>query len=497
MAPFRCRTLSPMRRHETPSPIASVLARHAPRHMERILDPAVGNGALLDPFFRRLGRCEIFAVDIDREPLRRVKLEFGSIPGIKLNTIKAGFLKWACDYRRRSEVPFDCVVMNPPFAARKHKWSSFAGLARILGPYVVPKTGPVEAGFVLGAVALLKPGGRLLAVLPASLVTAPCLGWVREFLAAHGAIRHVHELPRFAFPEIESRIYLVVYEKGRQQKKILLLNHDLLKPEEMLIEADNNASQRLDFGYYRSLTRLNLLKEKRLLGWRPLGELARISRGTAPTPGISRSVVHTGNYTDGFWRPARARRLGTNWRFDGGVRAGDILVKRVSRNCARSFGIVYGIHNAAASDCVLIIHPRSSIGTIRLLFALRCLMSLDFCPGLLEKGTGASYLSQSDLHCFEVPFALSKRYPQRFSLYATAVRHRSFATMRKIELEVGRALVRLAGRIQKRTLLKSGSTGPDGLQSGESDGDFARQPKLENPGSRRIRLGPAPRREMH
>jgi hypothetical protein len=396
----------------------------------------------LEPFFRRLGRCDIFAVDTDSRPLRRVELEFGCTPGIKLKVVQADFLEWACDYRRRRQSLFDCIVMNPPFSARKHRWLSLAGLAGIVGPFAVPQTGPVEAGFVLGAISLLKPGGRLLAVLPASLVTAPCLGWIREFMAAHGAIRHVHELPRFTFPKIESRIYLVVYEKGRQQNKILLLNHDLLKPEEMLIEAQGKLSQRLDFGYYSSIRKFNILRGRRLLDWRPLNELANIWRGTAPTPGISRSVVHTGNYRDGFWRSSGDSGFGPDNAFEGVVRPGDILVKRVSRNCAHSFGIADGIHCALASDCVLIVHPRAGISTLRLLFAIRCLMTLDFGPALLEKGTGASYLAQREINCFEVPFALSKCFPRHFRLYVAALRRRCFAPMQKIEVEVGLRLTR-------------------------------------------------------
>jgi tRNA1(Val) A37 N6-methylase TrmN6 len=430
-----------MRRHETPSSVASVLARHAPRQMKRILDPAVGNGVLLEPFFRRLGRREFFAIDTDSRPLRRVEQEFGSISGTKLKVVQADFLKWACDYRTRSGSLFDCIVMNPPFAARKNRWRSLAGLAGILGPYPLPQAGPIEAGFVLGAIALLRPGGRLLAILPASLVSAPCLGWIREFMAAHGAIRRVHELPRFTFPKIESRTYLVVYEKGRQNTTTLLLNHDLLKPEEMLIEENGAVSQRLDFGYYRSSGKIDILKQRRLLGWRPLGELARIWRGTAKTPGISKSVVHTGNYRDGFWHSSKIRRSWTGGRVEQLIQAGDVLVKRVSRNCARSFGLSDRTYCALASDCVLIIRPRVRISTIRLLFALRCLMALDFGPALLERGTGASYLAQVELSRFEVPFALSKRYPGYFRLYVGEVRRRCFAAMQKLEAEVGRRLL--------------------------------------------------------
>ena len=53
------------------------------------------------------------------------------------------------------------------------------------------------------------------------------------------------------------------------------------------------------------------------------------------------------------------------------------------------------IDGLLASDCVLMIRPKSKLAATRLLFALRCLMALDFGPSLLEKGIGASYTNYS------------------------------------------------------------------------------------------------------
>lgn len=347
--------------------------------------------------------------------------------------------------KRRGEL-FDCVVMNPPFAGRRKRWKSLVGLKNLLGLDSVPDVGPVEAGFVLGAIALLRPGGRLLAVLPASLMTSPSTGWVRGIMAGTGAIRHVHELPRFAFPEIESRIYLVVYEKGGQRRKTLLLNHDLEEPEKLVVAWGSAVgAERLDFGYHSAMARFSGLRKRASLGWCRLGELATVWRGTEKTPGIAESVVHTGNYVGGFWRSDPVRALKGGAVTGGRIRAGDILVRRVSRNCARSFGLGVGIRGALASDCVLIVRPRYRVSSARLLFAVRCLMALDFGPGLLERGTGASYLAQGELRSLEVPYGVSRVYRALFDLYSTAVRCRFFEAMQGVESRAARRLLGVRG----------------------------------------------------
>jgi hypothetical protein len=430
-----------MRRHETPLAIAYALARHRPREVTRILDPAVGNGVLLEPFFRRSkAGFEAFAVDSDSRPLKRVRATFGGEPSKGLRVVHADFLEWAGRYAARRGELFDCVVMNPPFVGRKGKWKPLAGIKKLIDLDAVPDSGPVEAGFVLGAIALLRPGGRMLAVLPASLVTAPSCAWVRGVMSGTGAVRHVHELPRFAFPDIEGRIYLVVYEKGRRQGQALLLNHDLEEPERLVVGSDVVAGAgRLDYGYHSAIASYGALLEREALEWRPLGELATIWRGTQRTPVIGKSVVHTGNYVGGFWRTVVARRSNGGVWGDERIRPGDILVRRVSRNCSASFGLGVGIVGALVSDCVLVVRPRYGISSARLLFAVRCMMTLAFGPQLLERGTGASYLAQGELAALEVPYGLARKCCGLFGDYVRAIRARSLARMQAVEVTAVRA----------------------------------------------------------
>ena len=432
-----------MRRHETPIAIANALARHGPRKLACILDPSVGNGALLEPFFRRSkAGFTAFAVDTDSRALNRVRAKFGTESGNDLRVVHGDFFDWACSYASRRDKLFDCVVMNPPFAGRKGKWRDLAGVAKLLNLETFPEVGPVEAGFVLAAIALLRPGGRLLAVLPALIMTTPSSAWVRRLMNRTGAIRHVHELPHFAFPGIEGRIYLVVYEKGGRHGQTLLLNHDLKEPERLLMDNGFVASaERLDFGYHQANAKYGALTKRVGIGWHRLGDLAEIWRGTERTPGIGKAVIHTKNYVSGFWRSHGV--LGSPPGGSGyeRIRAGDILVRRVSRNCSSSFGLAVGIRGALVSDCVLVLRPRYRVSSVRLLFAIRCLMTLDFGARLLERGTGATYIAQRELKSLEVPFGIAQTYAGLYENYAYAVRSGSFSRMQDLEAKIAERVV--------------------------------------------------------
>ena len=85
-----------------------------------------------------------------------------------------------------------------------------------------------------------------------------------------------------------------------------------------------------------------------------------------------------------------------------------------------------------ASDCVLIVRPGYRVSSVRLLFAIRCLMALDFGPALLERGTGASYLAQGELVNVEVPYGLSRVCRALFGPYGRAVRCCCFEAMQGV-----------------------------------------------------------------
>ena len=98
---------------------------------------------------------------------------------------------------------------------------------------------PIEVAFIVRAVRLLNPNGVLLAIVPATLISSFKTSWLRQYLMEIGAVDYVHELPKRTFKGVEARVYLFVYRKSARQRSLVVCNHDLVKPERILIKEMN------------------------------------------------------------------------------------------------------------------------------------------------------------------------------------------------------------------------------------------------------------------
>jgi tRNA1(Val) A37 N6-methylase TrmN6 len=435
-----------MDRHETPRELAVALARHAPRLVGSILDPCVGTGALLEPLLRRLQKAatNVVCIDADQDVLGEVRTRFEPMLGRRLSLVCQDFLAWPGQSSRSDAADgFDCVVMNPPFAARRADWVRVRLNSAEIGR---ERSGPLEAAFVAKAVRELRPGGQLLAIVPSSLVSSARTAWLRRALLEAGAVRCVHELPRYTFSGVESRVYLFLFEKAGEGRPIVLRNHDLAQPQSMRVNVDDLGSEtRLDYGFHRANRSYRAIRRRspRVL-WVPLSRLATIYRGEVNSPARSTKVLHTCDYRGGFWWSPHRRRPKARTAPDRRIRAGDILVKRVGRRCSSSIGPVVGHRGGKCSDCVLIIRPNYRTRMTELLFALRVLLASDEGAPLVEQGTGAAYLTERRLRDIDVPIGLSARFPQIYASYTRAIRQRQLSRMTQIENRVRRRLQRVS-----------------------------------------------------
>lgn len=435
--------------HETPEAVAHQLARYAPTRIEALLDPAVGGGALVRPLLQRLTDqgSRVVVVDCDHESLHRTAGSFRGVLGGKLRCHEDDFLEWA--ESRVNRTRFDCIVMNPPFAAGKadlRPITRVPGMPEHAGRYV-----PLEAAFVVQSVQLLQPGGRLLAVLPCSVVMSDSLLWIRQFLLRSGSVLYVHELPTRTFPNVESRVYLLVFEKGRIGARTVLCNHDLKTPERLRLKrAELLEGGRFDFGFHLSRRRLSRIMSATDVQWRPLGEMVHVLRGEDGSPKGARRSVHTTDFHDGFWWSAPRHRVLRRAKQERRIRRGDILVKRVGRGCSDSFGLCVGLTGVQCSDCVLIIRPRSNSTTLKLLFALRSMVELASLRTILEKGTGAPYISEIALRTLPVPVAAADAFPDEFRRFQPAYRTHSAIRMWEAAQAVAVELDTRAGQLLHR-----------------------------------------------
>jgi hypothetical protein len=120
----------------TPAPFAGFVADRMmriaslpPRGTIRILDPAVGDGALLDALIKRLPlavrkRVEVFGYDTDSSAIetasQRLRDDF---PRLKIHLERKDFLDHILDlhgdrdlfHTEKAQAPFDLVIANPPY----------------------------------------------------------------------------------------------------------------------------------------------------------------------------------------------------------------------------------------------------------------------------------------------------------------------------------------------------------------------------------------------
>jgi len=431
--------------YDTPAEVAKALARHAPRSIETLLDPAVGNGALLDPILNRLSASpkHVVCIDSNKDLLVGLRGRLEERLGRSLRLINADFLEWSSPSNMRyRRLCIDCIVMNPPFMGRKN------GLVKVDLSADFPKIGgashfaPIEVAFVLRAARLLRPGGRLLAVVPLSVVASITTRWAREFLLRVGAVRYVHELPRFTFRDVEARTYLFIFERSRGSGTIVLCNHDLARPKRLLVTSGETLQEtRFDYSFHRAfIWYTSVAGSFPQLTWTKVADVATIYRGSVDAVARGGGVLHTCHYKDGFWRSPKNIGRFRRERSPMGVRKGDLLVKRVGRDCGRSIGKVTGHQGLACSDCILIIRPKVRTLSARLLFALRVVLAWSGGSPLIQRTTGASYLTAHDLSWLSIPLGLADHFSQEYADYTSAAAERQIDAMLNIEDLIRRSL---------------------------------------------------------
>jgi adenine-specific DNA-methyltransferase len=166
--------------------IAAFLARWAgvlrPR---RVLEPSCGDGAFLDALAKTGNACltRVFACEINPEEAAKAKERF---PGARLDLRVGDFLRWFLFHGGEAE-PFDAALGNPPFIRYQYLSEEEQFLAeKVFERFSLPFTRHTNSWvpFVIAALALLRPGGRLAMVIPSEILHIRHAQPLRRFLAS-------------------------------------------------------------------------------------------------------------------------------------------------------------------------------------------------------------------------------------------------------------------------------------------------------------------------
>lgn len=413
-------------RHDTPVSISARLAGWCPRTTQTVLDPSCGMGTLVLSLLKRCPALDlVVCVDIDPSAVHETEKTLRPLLGEALQTLQGDFLELETrDFIDIPEGGFDCVIMNPPFLARRRVELSSA---------VYDGTGrrfPIEAAFLIRAISFLREGGTLLAIVPGSILVNTGGAEIREYLQRTGAVVAVHELAPNSFPGVDGRVFLLVFHKGARQCTLTIYNHDLQNPEfKELTSEDSAQATRFDYSFFHSREMHRRARSKDFLNWCELGSIAIVSRGRCATPKGKSIAIHSSDFRDGFWWSDRVPAPLVNGDC---VSSGDLLVTRVGRTALQSFGVVVG-PPAHITDCVVRIRPINSESRDVILFALRSLMRSAVMRDILLRGTGARYFTIRDLKSLAIPIGLGTALQEVFVSYCSALVRQDFSRMMACE----------------------------------------------------------------
>ena len=208
--------------------MASLLRR--PTEAAHLLDPGAGLGALtcavLDRWHaREKGHTPIavtaYELDERLRPHLAETLASHSADDISIEVHGGDYLAAAAASILRGEAPYTHAILNPPY--KKIGVDSDArASAQKVGLTVVN----LYAAFVGMALAQLKQGGQLVAIIPRSFCNGTYYKPFRQWILEHAAIRHVHvfESRTLAFKDdaVLQENIIILLERGAEQQDVVV-----------------------------------------------------------------------------------------------------------------------------------------------------------------------------------------------------------------------------------------------------------------------------------
>lgn len=182
----------------TPKSTAAFMASLFPspqREDCRLLDAGAGIGSLTSAFLDRWGKSfdaiDATAYELDdvvREHLSETMATYADKLGVTTHIKGGDFIEQAVNQLQFSPSPdFTHAILNPPY-----KKINTASKYRLLLRQVDIETVNLYTAFVALAVAMMRNGGQVVAIIPRSFCNGPYYRPFREYILARAAIAHLH-----------------------------------------------------------------------------------------------------------------------------------------------------------------------------------------------------------------------------------------------------------------------------------------------------------------
>ncbi|WP_440207031.1 N-6 DNA methylase [Acinetobacter oleivorans] len=342
--------------HPTPLDIVEqyIASKLKGKHFDRVLDPCVGDGALLACLNHNFNTVTI--VDIDPDRLNKFDDNI--------------FVKYAGDFLNlQINQKFDLILCNPPFNNKA-----------ISGP-------SLEEKFLHKCLSLLNTNGYGIFILPSSIINGTKANKIRKNLIKDYTILSIDILPKNTFLKIESHFYIILLKNIKPTTDYNI--------ETNLGNINSKLIAKNDYSSLNPLQLVNTLKYENFIKNLPTFKLSNslVFRGNSEK---SDSQVHTTNFSHFYCNQINFRNKNSEGKY---IKKYDLVCKRVGRNCHNSFSIFLNNSQANISDCVIAISLNSNSykNNLNLLFNIRLsiLFGASYC--FLIDGSGANYISLKKL----------------------------------------------------------------------------------------------------
>lgn len=194
----------------------------------RVLDPGAGLGALCGALTDRWrtgtlgeGRLIVDAYELDDHLRPHLQQALKQTRGIRADVHGVDFLDAAANLIEAGRTPFTHVVLNPPYKKMGAQSSS-----RLNARRAGLETVNLYSAFVGLALALLQPGGQLVAIVPRSFCNGSYYRPFRQFILQRAAVRRLHlfgsRSQAFRDDDVLQENIIIVLERGAQQQEVVV-----------------------------------------------------------------------------------------------------------------------------------------------------------------------------------------------------------------------------------------------------------------------------------
>ena len=184
----------------TPEPVAAALVRWAVRdHGDRLLDPSCGDGRFIACHPNSTG----VERNVDAASAAKQRAPSGAVH-------QGDFFEWA----EQSTERFDCAAGNPPFIRYQNAGDVRRRALRLCDEIGAPFSGLTTswAPFLVVTASLLRRGGRMAFVVPASIGHAPHAAPLVDYLVANFDAVRIVPIREKLFPHLSEDCWLLFAE---------------------------------------------------------------------------------------------------------------------------------------------------------------------------------------------------------------------------------------------------------------------------------------------